>query len=109
MLLRCESLEPPMSQLGQARSSIPGFIAQTFCPQLPRFLPWVQREKALNLCATSCRCTMRAIPHPAQTGEHASDTSIRTLVKYQVASVSALPGAVLRIFALKSPLLASNA
>ena len=73
MLLRCESLEPPMSQLGQARSSIPGFIAQTFCPQLPQFLPWVQREKALNLCATSCRCTMRAIPHPAQTGEHASD------------------------------------
>ena len=39
MLLRCESLEPPMSQFGQARSSIPGFIAQTFCPQLPQFLP----------------------------------------------------------------------
>ena len=40
-----------MSVEGQARSSIPSFTAQNLCPQLPRFPPWFQREKALNLCA----------------------------------------------------------
>ena len=72
MLLRCESLEPPISQLGQTEKNSPEHISSALPPIATLERTWRDRQlraKALNRCAIA-RCGGRLVcEHGNQDGD----------------------------------------